>query len=269
MEYDLIDKIIYASKVIAVSPWYTKKNILNEVDQGKAVLLFNRTYKKIVKLIKDSLVNNKELEVKKEFIHSWDLAEPISFRVVYSYNSSIYAMLTVSNEGTISFHRNGGSIYLPTKWKVDVENAKFATAEEMAESFINALREAETYNYDNDNFVKTWQGLKETKPVLHINENVIKDISSKLKLVLSRLHTGGGNIEFEVEGKRISGDYRSNLPRDSYEIDEYEYGEMVGREVERAKNVITSYDLIEGGAIKKIAIYPQEKGWMTISIQLI
>lgn len=137
-------------------------------------------------------------------------------------------------------------------------DGKALSPSQFADKFVEVLR--------------SWPGLKSETPAV---QNQRADFAARVRAALKAaiLKSGGyekGEVTEERGGMVISAEYRSNnLPKGgASDVGEYEYDEMVEREIARFKKIVEPLLAPLMGGIKNVEYYDGEKSWVTVSVEL-
>jgi len=115
-----------------------------------------------------------------------------------------------------------------------------------------------------------WKGMKGQAEAISGRAQVAKQVAGALNSAIKRMGAWmSEGAEISNDNKRISGSYRSDLPKEGRsDVGEYEYERMVTAEISRWKKVLDSFLKPYTKNIAKVDIYDGEKSWIYTNVVL-
>ena len=116
-----------------------------------------------------------------------------------------------------------------------------------------------------------WPGMKGQADAIAGRAGIAADVASALNSATRSMRAyDSRSPEISSDNRRVSGEYRSDyLPKEgAYDVGEYEYGEMVEREIARWRKVLDPKLRPYMSNIKSIDVEDGEKSWIYTTVTL-
>jgi hypothetical protein len=170
------------------------------------------------------------------------------FQVTTSDNREVALYLRESTMGVAGVAMGMGFGHTPYDWKP-------ATVNEAVDLFMGSI--------------KTWDNVKGEVESRKIREGTANAIAAVIKRVCGRLGWDNDSVDIAKDFRWVRGSYRSNLPKEgAYDVGEARYDEMVKSEIARAKKETDPLLANYKNKIESTHYQAEEKGWISIEVNL-